>query len=168
MHILINGSSGSGKSSLARYLCKLYRRTGVESIVYDPSLSQNWGASFVTNDKEKFIKMVWASKKCLIIVDEAPSWGKNSKELQDLACMSRHRGHKVIFMGQKCATLNSSVRENCTELYVLRSSKKSCILLADDFACDEIQKAYGLQNHEYWYFNCKDPKLYKGKTKKDW
>lgn len=155
MHVLIAGITGSGKTTIATNLVRAYRKQNIGVIVLDPIGDERWkraGANVVTDDKEKFIKLVTQARNCMIFVDESGEMiGHYNDEMFFLATRARHAGHVSHFLVQRPAQVSPTIRDQCTHLFLFSVSSKDAKTMADEFpkAQTEILAAPGYQKGEY-------------------
>lgn len=154
-HSLIIGMTSSGKSTLARELLRQYLRQKkpVPSLVLDPLGDDAWtkaGAKFQTADAEKYMQVVFNSRRCALFVDEAgEAIGRYAGAMQKLATRSRHYGHNAHFIAQRAQMLDKTIRDQCEYLFVFRVSKKDAETLYDEFGYDELLQSHQLQKGEF-------------------
>lgn len=142
----------SGKTTLAKRLIAEDKTTrGVASIVLDPMNDPGWTADFKTTNDADFLKMVWSSQSCNIVVDEAgDAIGRYDRIMEQLATKSRHWGHNAYFLCQRGAQLSATIRAQCRHLFLFTSSKDDCKVLANEFNKPELLQANTLpQGHFY-------------------
>lgn len=147
MHVIIVGMTDSGKSTLAKALCRAYRRRGIETLVLDPTRANDWGASFQTHDVDEFLRVYWAreTEYCMAFFDESGvSIGHFNREAQAPATMGRKKGHLNHFIVQRLTQISPNVRGMCSELYLFRCSRSDALTLADEFNCKELAEAGSL------------------------
>jgi hypothetical protein len=139
------GQTASGKTTLAKKLCKQAASDGISSIVLDPIGDPDWtqhGAGFVTSDPEKFSEVVKASRSCWLFVDESgEAIGRYNDSLFWLATRSRHYGHRAYFLTQRGAQLSPTVRDQCTELFLFSCSTRDAKILSEEFIRPELLQA---------------------------
>ena len=129
----------SGKTTLAKRRAFFFRRAGVPVLVCDPTSDPGWPADFVTRDQAKFLRAYWASTSCAAFFDEGSrSVGKYNLETEDTATLGRHRGHINHYIVQRVTQIPPIVRDQCTEIFLFRSSRKDGEMLADEWAIDEL------------------------------
>jgi DNA helicase HerA-like ATPase len=153
-HTLIIGKTGSGKTTLAKKIVEKAHKRGVNKLILDPTPARHeWphdDKDFITNDPDEFLQVVFANTRCLGIVDEAGSMiGRFGKEKNNLATMSRHYGHSMIFITQDVKSIDNIVREQMQDIIVFRVGKKRADELAEDFADDDLKQASTLQKGEF-------------------
>lgn len=139
MHVLIVGMTGSGKTTMAKRLCRAYRAKGIKSIVLDPLHDPGWPADAVTSDPERFLEWARLSQQCALFIDESGEMiGHYEKQMFWLATRSRHYGHKAHFITQRANQLSPTVRDQCSNLIAFAMSHQDCQTLAREFNKDEI------------------------------
>lgn len=152
-HTLIIGMTQSGKTSLARKLVQKHRKKGRLILVLDPLLDPAWktaGATWVTDDKEKFLDVVFRSTECVIVIDEAGEMiGRYAGEMKKLATKSRHYGHDAIFITQRAVDVDKSLRDQCAEVYAFLVSRRDSEVLAEEFVNDDCFQASEVKQGEF-------------------
>jgi len=149
-HTLILGMSESGKTTLARNLAKVYKSQGWCVIVLDPLKDPQWQADFITADQDEFLEVFWASRKCMVFIDEGgKSVGQYEKAMQECFTTGRHWGHSCHLIAHKGTQLAPVVRDQCRYLFLFCSSIKEGKLLADEFNKPELQECNKLLQGEY-------------------
>lgn len=149
-HTLILGMSESGKSTLAKNLAKVYKSQGWSVIVLDPLKDPEWCADFITADQDEFLSVFWASRKCMVFIDEGgKSVGQYEKAMQECFTTGRHWGHSCHLIAHKGTQLAPVVRDQCRYLFLFCSSIKEGKLLADEFNKPELQECNKLLQGEY-------------------
>lgn len=136
MHVLIVGTTGSGKTTLATQLVRSYAARGVHSIVLDPMMDRRWraGTKWVTDDPATFQKWVGESRRCMVFIDESGEMvGQYRSEMFWLATRARHLGHLSHFLTQRPAQLSRTVRGQCSTLYAFAMSIPDAKSLADEW-----------------------------------
>ncbi len=152
MHCLILGMTSSGKTTLAKKLILQARDRGIMSIVLDPLCDPGFGGDYQTDDPAEFLKIVWNSRSCLIVVDEgSESIGRYESPIIKLATKGRHWGHKCVFLSQRAMQINKTVRDQCTDLALFTSSSSDGKLLSDEFNSPELRNCSSLAKGHYYY-----------------
>ncbi len=156
MHTLIIGKTRSGKSFLAKQMCRQALSLGIKTIVYDPLEDLEWKCSFRTSSEERFMQVVRASRGCLCFVDEAGQAVTNyaSPDMLWTAQRSRHLGHKFVYISQRVLkSLDRSVRDQCSTLYLFRVALPDAKELAETWADSTLLHAARLQKYRFLYKN---------------
>ena len=151
MHIGVNGMTMSGKSLALKSFIIRFRNQGIKSIVLDPLCDPEFDADFQTDNEIEFIDMVYASRKCLVIVDEAGEAGKFNNAISKLATKGRHWGHTCVFASQKATQMNPLVRDQWGAIMMFTSGRKSGELMSEEFNCPDLKKCTELAKGEYMY-----------------
>lgn len=152
MHLMVLGMTGQGKSNTLKILIDRYRKNGGKSILIDPLCDPEFNADFQTDKQDEFLKMVFSSRRCLVLADESgESVGRYNDTMNVLATRGRHWGHTCVFSCQKATQLAPLVRDQCEGLFLFKSGLRSIDLLKDDFACKEIDRALKFEKGEYLY-----------------
>jgi DNA helicase HerA-like ATPase len=140
MHTAIYGMTLSGKSSLAKQIIANLRMKGYKTIVLDPLGDPSFNADFHTQDVKEFERVWKGSRSCFCYIDESGQVGKFSEAMRNAATTGRHWGHSFTFIAQKATQVEPLVREQCSNLFLFRSGRKSRETLAEEFDCDELLK----------------------------
>ena len=141
-HSLILGMTESGKTSLAKALAAQYKKEGLGVLVLDPMHSPDWNADFQTDDPNEFIRVFFASRSCMVFIDEAgESVGRFDKIMERTATKGRHWGHSVHYIAQRGTLVNRTVRDQCKHLFLFCSALEDCKTLARDFNKPELLQA---------------------------
>ena len=162
----IFGPKLSGKTTLAVAISRQYYVSqGIRSLVLDPHL-ENWGGqALATADEEKFWGMVWKSKNCLIIVEEAAATIRRERELVPVFTRLRHNQHKLIIVGHSGMDLLPVMRQQLDELYLFRQPASAAAVWAEVFTQDELLNSVSLAQFEFLhtrlYGSCRRLKLKK-------
>lgn len=159
MHCLVIGRTLSGKTTFTEKKTKSINRLhGRKIIVLDPMLDKRWGEGiapsdiFVTSNKQKFLQMVWNSKNCVVVVDEAGKMiGKYDDVMDELATTGRHFGHKCFFITQRAKQISTTIRTQCSEIAIFKQSKDDTKDLANEFVEPMINEAHTLAKGEFIY-----------------
>ena len=108
-------------------------------LVCDPVQDPGWNADFVTRDQAAFLREYWAARECAVFFDEGSrSVGKYNIDTEDTATLGRHRGHINHYIVQRVTQIPPIIRDQCTEIFLFRSSRKDGEMLADEWAIDEL------------------------------
>lgn len=149
-HTLILGITETGKTTLAYRLANTYKQKGTEVLVLDPLLSSRWAADFITDDAEKFLRIVFAKRKCALFVDEAGDMlDKYDSTMNKLATFSRHYGHNAHFICQRAIMVSPTIRAQCTNLFLFKQHRQDAEILARDFVSDDLLQATKLLKGEF-------------------
>lgn len=150
-HVLISGTTTSGKTALAKQLSAAYKARGIESIVLDPLNDPGWTCAFQTRDPEEFLRVAKDSEQCALFVDEGgQSIGRWSGHLQWLGTMARHWGHRSHFLCQRPTQIDRNIRDQCIRLFLFSVSEYDAKTISDDFGWRELRNANELAKLEYY------------------
>ncbi len=149
MHTLIVGITESGKTTLAKKLSKKFVSEGFNVIVLT-SVFDEWPVGVIVyDDQEKFLKAFWASKRCVVFIDEGgETIGRFNKSMEQTATKGRHYGHTCFFMGQRATLINATVRGQCSQLFCFSQGSKDAELLAEEWNQPELKEAPLLRRGE--------------------
>lgn len=147
--MLIVGTTGSGKTTVATKLADSAYNSGRLVFVYDPHIDKRWRADIVTNDFQEFLTLAHENQNCLLVVDEASRHCKNHDyDSHWLATEARHNRHNSVFIGQRANMIATNIRGNCDTIYCFQTRIKDAQVYADDFCCDALEKAPYLKKGE--------------------
>jgi len=141
MHTLILGITASGKSFLARLLCRQFRKHSRTLAVLNP-IGDRWPADWQTDDPELFLAYCRNHPQLTIFVDESGDVFEHYRShLNWLATRGRHWGHACFFIAQRAAQIPKTVRDNCTTLYLFASSRSDADVHAEEWNRPELRAA---------------------------
>lgn len=137
-HAAVIGMTESGKTYLMqRGLAPKGRAAGQRVLVLDKWKDPAWKADWMTNDLFAFIAKAKASRRCMLIVEEAGNWGREP-EFEWLVTQARHWGHSTYYLSQYHAQVPPIVRVNVRRLFLFTVSADSAKVWANEFAQPEI------------------------------
>lgn len=152
-HVLIVGQTESGKTTLAKRLCREYQQHGIKTAVLDILNDPEWHADYQTADQEEFLATVKQSRSLAVFVDEGgETIGRYESELKWLATRGRHFGHNCHFISQRASDISKTVRDQCSRLFCFQVSLTDAKTLSDDWAREELRQANTLAQGEF--FDC--------------
>jgi len=165
MHCLIVGTTRSGKTTLAKQLCKRYIAQGINCLVNDPHGTVWPSGARMYADINKLLAVAQKSQRCALFIEEAGQSvgrGRTARELQWLTTGSAKYGHRTHLIAQTAQQIDPTVRTQCGQLFTFKQSRRNAELLADDFAEPRIIEAMDLpQYHFLSVISCGDVKRYK-------
>jgi len=151
-HTHIVGMTESGKTTLAKALCKKYQDASVSTLILDPLHDPEWCADFKTHDPDEFLTVFWDSRGCAVFVDEAgESVGQFDKVMSKTATKGRHWGHSCHYISQRATQVAKIVRDQCSHLFIFTSSLDDSKMLANEWNSPEIKGANALKQGEYFH-----------------
>jgi hypothetical protein len=137
MHVLIVGSSGSGKTNLAKRFAADAVTRGEAVIVYDPMMSAGWpeGAEKYTTPRRFFQRMMQA-QSAHVFIDEAKTlWNHDTKRADALLYQKRHQGLLFYVIGQRAeGMIPPNARNQCSRVFAFRQSHKDSETLALEYS----------------------------------
>lgn len=141
----------SGKTTLARKLAELYRPKGIPILVLDPYRSKKWDAQFISDDPDRFLRVVKNSRECAVFIDECGHWVEEGFEavLKWLATNARHYGHNCHFIAQRATQISPTIRDQCRNVFLFVQSLEDCKMIARDKAAPDFLKGSELTEGEY-------------------
>jgi len=138
---------------LIKRLASEAKSNGVSVLVLDPSpYKGDWEADFITDNPHEFLSVVFASQRCMVIVDESGDMiGRYGGELNKLATRARHNGHNVYFIMQRAKQIDPTIRANCENIICFSQALDDTKELAREFVDNAINNAHTLKKGEYIY-----------------
>lgn len=136
-HTLVVGKTDSGKSTAARRLVlEHFKPSGRyrEVLALDYKKDPRFRADRITDNPEEFLEWVETSRDCLLLIDESSETvGRFAGAMRRIATMYRELGHQAIFIVQRGADLDKTVRRNCSNLFCFRTGADDAAELRKDF-----------------------------------
>lgn len=149
-HYIIIGMTESGKTTLAKIVC---RKTSekAKTAVLDPLRSQDWGATFQTDDPDEFLKYLRENKSHVVFVDEgATTIGRFNEEMEWLATQSRHWGHSCFFISQRATQMATTIRHQCSKAYIFAVGSKDAEMFAEEWNEPGLKNLPRIQKGEFY------------------
>lgn len=143
-----------GKTTWARKKAHSLQRAGRTCIILDPFKRSSWAVvpehAYVTDDEELFLKAIWENRECAIFIDESGDMvGKYNDLINSVATKSRNFGHKCYFIMQRQKQISTTIRTQCTEIVIFKSSLNDTKDLADEFVEPMLKEAPTLEKGEF-------------------
>lgn len=151
MHTLVVGITESGKTTLCKKLAAAHVKEGFAvlalSAIYD-----DWPTGVLLfDDQEKFLQIFWASKRCMVFIDEGKKMmGRYNEAMEETTTRGRHWGHSVYVCGQSAIQINPTVRGQCSQLFCFAQGTKAAETLAEEWRCEELNNAPDLMQGEFY------------------
>lgn len=155
-HCLVTGMTGSGKTTWARKKALSLQRQNRHVIILDPFKRKSWDNgnehAYITDNEKDFLNAIWSNRECAIFIDEAgETVGKYNDLINSVASKSRNFGHKCFFIMQRPKQISVTIRCQCSELVIFRSSLSDTKDIADEFVEPRINEAHNLKLGEFIY-----------------
>ena len=158
MHNIIHGQTRSGKTSLCKELARKYKAQGIGVIVLDPVMDGDWECDFKTDNWDLFLEVYWKSESCMAFFDEAYKYCFHKNEpAVETATMGRHRGHINHYIAHRANLIDTTIRAQCSELFLFRSGAKDCKLLNEEWNDPLIQEAPDFPNGTFLHIRRGEP-----------
>ena len=107
----------------------------------------DWDAQLVTDDKDEFLEIFWNSYDLVVFVEEAGETVRREPDMVFTATRGRHQvgaeahGHSVYYSTHRLKQLDTTLRDQCPELYLFACSNEAARDLADDYGCAALKLA---------------------------
>jgi hypothetical protein len=144
------GPKLSGKTTLVKHLSRDYwRQKNIRSLVLDLNQDQDWGVqAWTTADEKRFWSVVWASRNCLVIVEEAAATIRRDRDLVPVFTRMRHNEHRLIVVGHSGADLLPTMRQQFDTLFLFRQPPSAAEVWAEVFADERVMQCTTLKKYE--------------------
>lgn len=145
------GPKLAGKTTLVKSLSRDYwRGKGLRSLVLDPNEDGDWGPqAWTTADEDHFWGVVWASRRCLVIVEEAAATIRRDNDLVPVFTRMRHLEHRLLVVGHSGSDLRPTMRQQLDTLFLFRQPPQAAEIWAETFADDRIMECCTLKKYEF-------------------
>ncbi len=168
-HTLITGTSESGKSLLAKAICRRWATSGYRVMVLDPRLSKWDGAQLVTANSDFFLADVSGWEDCLLIVDESgEAIGHYAPIMRTLATSERHNGHSSIFIVQSPTQLDPIIRRQCRYCAAFSCGLADADTLDREYPQAGFRECVKLAKFEYLFASRFGGEAEKGRVSTPW
>lgn len=151
-HFLITGQTMSGKSTLAKRICRDFLKAGRRVLVLDPMADDEFRecSTWTTDSPTDFLRVASINTKCALVIDEGGQMiGRYNVEMERLATQFRHLGHNCFFLSQRPMQLPLTMRINTVGAFVFSVGASDADGLAKEYVCDEIRQATGFRAGQY-------------------
>jgi hypothetical protein len=144
------GPKLSGKTTFIKSLSRDYwTRKGIRSLVLDPNGDTDWGSqAWTTQREDQFWSVVWKSRNCLVIVEEAAATISRNRELIPVFTRLRHNEHRLIVVGHNGGDLLPTMRQQFDTLFLFRQPPAAAEIWAETFADRRIMECCTLKKYE--------------------
>lgn len=163
-HGLIVGISGTGKSSLAKWLARALKSTpGFYVAVLDKLRDPDWCGHLVTHDPDVYWRQIIKvarplKKKIALIYEESRlSKARDDEALSLAAAAGRHPGIKLWPIAQRLAHVHPDVRENVAERWIFRIESDDAVAMAKGLRLDALREAADLPNLHFFRIRAGQP-----------
>jgi len=141
-HSLTIGQTMSGKTILNQRLSRIFRRSGVNTIVLDPHRDPNWDATIMFQHFEEFMSFVKdpdRCQQCALFIDESGmSLNKYDVDCDWLTLTARHHGHRTHIIANRAIMISPNMRSQCETLYAFQVNATDAKTYANDFNCPSL------------------------------
>lgn len=154
VHLAVIGPSLCGKSNLVKWYAGEMRRRGIRVLLCDPVGDPAWArfADWITDDPHALLVKAQASRRCLIICDEAGEYLNNTAKAEPLkwfARRARHCGHVSVFMAQKATDIHPTYRRNSGTLFLFGCGEDEAATAVSDFTDNSLALGVHLPRFHY-------------------
>jgi molybdopterin-guanine dinucleotide biosynthesis protein len=149
------GPKKSGKTTLAAALClETYRKQGKKALILDPHTDEwnRWPAcavGFVTANEKQFWDVVWRSRNCMVIVEEAAATISRNRDLIPVFTRLRHCFHTLFVVGHSGMDLLPVMREQIDTLFLFRQPVSAAKVWAEVMTEPRLLEAVNLKQYEF-------------------
>jgi len=153
-HILIAGQTMSGKTTFAKQLARQHRRAGRLILSLDPMLDPDLIelSDYHTTDPEDFLRVAGINTRATCIIDEGgETVGQFARPMFKLATQYRHIGHICLFLVQRPAQINPTIRGNTAAVAAFALNRKDAAALADEYNCPDLVQVQDFPAGRYIY-----------------
>jgi hypothetical protein len=158
----------SGKTTMGVRLAHHYYGRGWGVLVLDPLCDPRWNpeppqldrltrkvqqtAFKQMADGDEFLKIFWASKRCMVFIDESgDAVGRYDLAMQQTATKGRHWGHSVHFLSQRGVQINRTVRDQCSHLFLFTTAREDAKVHANEWNQPALIEAAMLPQGSYFH-----------------
>lgn len=151
MHIYIIGMTESGKTTLAKSLCKDLKARGFSTSVLDPLKDPSWDCDYITDNALEFLEHAKTERQRFLFVDEGgEAIGRYNKDMEWLATQSRHYGHSCVFISQSITQTSTIIRQQCSKVFAFACGSKQTELLAEEYRDDDLKQLGKIPQGEFF------------------
>lgn len=148
LHKLIVGQTGTGKTLLAKRIAADATREQVNVLVLTPKPA-GWSADFVTSDPAQFLRVAPANVCAVRIIDEVGQMvDRHDKSWDVLTTDAREARNVTILICVGIVQLSTTMRDQCTELFMFKCARRNAKLLVDLFDHPQLMDCNALRYDE--------------------
>ena len=168
-HSIFVGITETGKTTLARYQARKFRKLGHTVVVHDPVQTQTvgggWGdGSIIYDDFDSMLDALDNFKhgKAHVFIDEAGDYfGVGDRDRQWILTRGRHMGYNVNLIAQRPKMIAPNVRNQATFGYIFRISPDDLDDIGQDFGHSGLGKTL-IDQGEFLVLTTYTPKIERG------
>jgi hypothetical protein len=154
LHTAIIGTTGSGKTHLARNFAAIARAGGVSTLILHKPREiwpQN-AADWQTDDPARYQSMFWRAKGCFCVMELADAdVDKWDREFHKCFSQGRHEGHRCVYVSQYGPQVHPIIRINCDALALFATNKRAAATWAEEFNDERLMLAANLKPREFFW-----------------
>lgn len=152
LHVGIFGPGQSGKTTLAKWISRMYwEKHNIKSLILDPNC-ESWGKHatvFSLEEEDNFWFQCWRYKSMALFVEESADTIKRDRELIPVFTRIRHQGHKLHVSGHDAMDLLPVMRRQLSTLFLFRQSEESAGVWARQYTDKRIFESCKLLQFEF-------------------
>lgn len=110
-------------------------------------MSKGWGeqSKLVHSIDDLIVEGIKSQSKLLVVDETYMSLDKFDKSQAWITKTSRHGGHSALLVGHNITDISTSIRNQCTQIFVLGCARSDARILADLYDDDDILKCTKLE-----------------------
>lgn len=148
VHSLYCGVTNSGKTTLARYVCRGLIKKKRPRVVFDPmgtnTAGGDWGeGATIYSDVDSFLDLMYSDGfgDTDVFVDEAHNiFSHDKKEHLWMLTQGRHYGMRFHLLTQRPPKVHPDARTNCGQCFMFRLAFDDVKAIGNDYGYSDIHK----------------------------
>lgn len=150
-HLIISGMTESGKSFFAHELCgRMFQKRSCLVLDMMSGDGSEWACDYWTDDPVEFQRVAMYNEQCFLFIDEGgESLNKWAKETEWFGTQSRQWGHRLVFVTQRLAQMNATIRGQCGAIVTFNVHDIDAKKAAETFNDPDLKLASVLPEYEF-------------------